>query len=68
MARINSNQTQIRMPDSIKWIGQEGFESVVDPSKVFNRPTVTPLRVGRGYRLGMAYTFTDLRILKNYAA
>ena len=26
-----------------------------------------PLRVGRGYRLGMAYSVTDLRILKNYA-
>jgi acetoacetate decarboxylase len=29
---------------------------------------IAPLRVGRGYRLGMAYTVTDLRILKNYAA
>jgi hypothetical protein len=27
-----------------------------------------PLRVGRGYRRGMAYSATDLRILKNYAA
>jgi acetoacetate decarboxylase len=29
---------------------------------------IAPLRVGRGYRLGMAYTVTDLRILKNYVA
>ena len=29
---------------------------------------VAPVRVGRGYRLGMAYSVTDLRILKNYAA
>jgi hypothetical protein len=29
--------------------------------------TLTPRRVGRGYRLGMAYSVTDLRILKNYA-
>ncbi|MFZ0553103.1 MAG: acetoacetate decarboxylase family protein [Steroidobacteraceae bacterium] len=29
---------------------------------------IAPLRVGRGYRLGMAYSVTDLRILKNYAA
>jgi hypothetical protein len=97
-------------------------EPVVDPSKIFNRPTVMrryfpqlaaagqskppvneltmsltdnlaivdvwagsaelrmpeipgeemhligPSRVGRGYRLGMAYSVTDLRILKNYAA
>jgi acetoacetate decarboxylase len=28
---------------------------------------IAPLRVGRGYRLGMAYSVTDLRILKNYA-
>ena len=27
-----------------------------------------PLRVGRGYRLGMAYSVTDLRTLKNYVA
>jgi acetoacetate decarboxylase len=29
---------------------------------------IAPLRVGRGYRLGMAYSVTDLRILKNYTA
>jgi acetoacetate decarboxylase len=29
--------------------------------------TLAPRRVGRGYRLGMAYSVTDLRILKNYA-
>jgi acetoacetate decarboxylase len=28
---------------------------------------IAPLRVGRGYRLGMAYSVTDLRILKKYA-
>ena len=28
---------------------------------------IAPLRVGRGYRLGMAYSVTDLRILQNYA-
>jgi acetoacetate decarboxylase len=27
---------------------------------------IAPLRVGRGYRFGMAYSVTDLRILKNY--
>jgi len=26
----------------------------------------SPLRIGRGYRLGMSYSVTDLRILKNY--
>jgi acetoacetate decarboxylase len=30
--------------------------------------TLTPQRVGRGYRLGMSYSVTDLRILKNYVA
>jgi acetoacetate decarboxylase len=29
---------------------------------------LAPLHIGRGYRLGMAYSVTDLRILKNYAA
>jgi acetoacetate decarboxylase len=29
--------------------------------------TIAPLRVGQGYRLGMAYSVTDLRVLKNYA-
>jgi len=27
---------------------------------------IAPLRVGRGYRLGMAYSVTDLQILKSY--
>ena len=27
---------------------------------------IAPLRVGRGYRLGMSYSVTDLRILRNY--
>src|ERR1700752_2778176 len=27
---------------------------------------IAPKRVGRGYRLGMAYSVTDLKILKNY--
>jgi acetoacetate decarboxylase len=30
--------------------------------------SIAPVRVGRGYRLGMAYSVTDLRILTNYAA
>jgi acetoacetate decarboxylase len=30
--------------------------------------SIAPLRIGRGYRLGMSYSVTDLRILKNYAA
>jgi hypothetical protein len=29
---------------------------------------IAPTRVGRGYRLGMAYSVTDLRILKSYAS
>jgi hypothetical protein len=28
---------------------------------------IAPSRIGRGYRLGMAYSVTDLCILKNYA-
>ena len=30
--------------------------------------SIAPLRIGRGYRLGMSYSVTDLRILKNYVA
>ena len=29
--------------------------------------SLAPKRIGRGFRLGMAYSVTDLRILKNYA-
>jgi acetoacetate decarboxylase len=29
---------------------------------------IAPVRVGRGYRLGMAYSVTDLRILRSYTA
>jgi acetoacetate decarboxylase len=28
---------------------------------------IAPVRVGRGYRLGMAYSVTDLRVLRSYA-
>lgn len=30
--------------------------------------SIAPLRIGRGYRLGMAYSITDLRVLRNYLA
>jgi Acetoacetate decarboxylase (ADC) len=30
--------------------------------------SLAPLRIGLGYRLGMSYSVTDLRILKNYVA
>ena len=30
--------------------------------------SIAPLQIGRGYRLGMSYSVTDLRILKNYVA
>ena len=30
--------------------------------------SLAPLSIGRGYRLGMSYSVTDLRILKNYVA
>lgn len=30
--------------------------------------SLKPLRVGRGYRLGMAYSVSDLRILENYVS
>ncbi|KAL7926078.1 acetoacetate decarboxylase [Trichoderma austrokoningii] len=29
---------------------------------------IAPLRVGRGYRFGMSYSVTDLRVLRDYAA
>ena len=28
--------------------------------------TLAPVRIGRGFRLGMSYSVTDLRIMKNY--
>jgi acetoacetate decarboxylase len=30
--------------------------------------SLAPMRIGRGYRLGMSYSVTDLRILRNYVA
>jgi Acetoacetate decarboxylase (ADC) len=33
----------------------------------WDKPSVDELRVGRSYRLGMAYSVTDLQILKNPA-
>ena len=53
-------------PDAIAALLPAGLTA--DPnSKGEEMHLIAPLRVGRGYRLGMAYSVTDLRILKNYA-
>ena len=47
------------------WAGSAELRIPEVPGEDMHR--IAPLRVGRGYRLGMAYSVTDLRILKNYA-
>ena len=54
------------------WTDPEAIAALLPPGltpdkKSAGRAFFAPLRVGRGYRLGMAYSVTDLRILKNYA-
>lgn len=47
------------------WTGQAEIQIPVIQGEDLH--SLAPLRVGRGFRLGMAYSVTDLRILKNYA-
>jgi len=46
------------------WAGSAEINIPVVPGEEIDG--IAPLRVGRGYRLGMSYSVTDLRILKNY--
>jgi acetoacetate decarboxylase len=48
------------------WAGSA--ELTIPPVHGEELHSIAPRRVGRGYRLGMAYSVTDLKILKNYAA
>ncbi|MEJ0085211.1 MAG: acetoacetate decarboxylase family protein [Pseudomonadota bacterium] len=48
------------------WAGSAELTVPVVPGEEVH--ALAPLRVGRGYRLGMAYSVTDLKILKNYLA
>jgi acetoacetate decarboxylase len=45
------------------WVGSAELSIPEVPGE--DMRLIAPLRVGRGYRLGMAYSVTDLRILKN---
>ncbi len=46
------------------WAGSAELALPVVPGEDMHR--IAPVRVGRGYRLGMAYSVTDLPILKDY--
>jgi hypothetical protein len=48
------------------WAGSAELTIPQVPGEDFH--SLAPQRVGRGYRLGMAYSVTDLRILKNYVS
>jgi hypothetical protein len=64
------NELTLSLTDSLKivdvWAGSA--ELRIPEVEGEDMHWIAPLRVGRGYRLGMAYSVTDLRILKNYAA
>ena len=49
----------------IDLVGSTALSTRLDPEEMH---LIAPLRVGRGYRLGMAYSVTDLRILKDCPA
>jgi hypothetical protein len=46
------------------WAGQAELRLPEVPGEEMH--LLAPLRIGRGYRLGMAYSVTDLRILKSF--
>jgi acetoacetate decarboxylase len=64
------NELTLSLTDNLKivdvWAGSA--ELRIPEVEGEDMHSIAPLRVGRGYRLGMAYSVTDLRILKNYAA
>jgi acetoacetate decarboxylase len=64
------NELTLSLTDNLKivdvWVGSA--ELRIPEVEGEDMHSIAPLRVGRGYRLGMAYSVTDLRILKNYAA
>ena len=51
------------------WANPDAVQALLPPGLALDPMSRgrAPLRVGRGYRLGMAYSVTDLRILRNYA-
>jgi acetoacetate decarboxylase len=48
------------------WVGSAELE--IPEVRGEEMHLLAPLRVGKGYRLGMSYSVTDLRILKDYTA
>src|SRR6202522_1879036 len=53
---------------SIVDVGAGAAELTIPEVRGEDMHSLAPSRTGRGYRLGMAYSVTDLRILKNYVA
>jgi hypothetical protein len=64
------NELTLSLTDNLKlvyvWAGSA--ELRIPEVEGEDMHSIAPLWVGRGYRLGMAYSVTDLRILMNYAA
>jgi len=57
-----------QLPDNLSvvdvWAGSA--ELTIPDVRGEDMHSLAPLRVGLGFRLGMSYSVTDLRILKNY--
>ena len=58
--------TDNRLRLLMQWAGSAELTVLQVPGEDLH--SLAPQRVGRGYRLGMAYSVTDLRILKNYVS
>jgi hypothetical protein len=48
------------------WVGSA--ELTIPEVRGEDMHSLAPSKVGQGFRLGMSYSVTDLRILKNYVA
>jgi acetoacetate decarboxylase len=64
------NELTLSLTDNLKIVDVWSGAAELSIPEVYGEElhALAPKRVGRGFRLGMAYSVTDLRILKNYNA
>lgn len=62
------DELTLSLTDDLKIVDQwaGAAQLTMPPVQGEDMHSLAPLRVGHGYRLGMSYTVTDLRVLKNY--
>jgi acetoacetate decarboxylase len=64
------NELTLSLTDNLRIVDVWAGLAELSIPEVFNEElhALAPRRVGRGYRLGMSYSVTNLKILKDYNA